>query len=218
MSLEARGVSHSYPNTGFAVLRDLALTINPGDSMAIVGPSGSGKTTLISILGLLMAPTRGELLLNGLHVRSGTHKGHSQSFSWVFQASAKLDSRTTLDNVCLPLFAQRWRRSSAIDAGRSALDRVGLLEAANTPSKHLSGGEARKMEVARALIGRPEYLFADEPTASLDHKNSMQLADTIWSLRERTTAIVIATHDLELAGRCDRIVAIRDGELADLEV
>jgi lipoprotein-releasing system ATP-binding protein len=208
--LNLKGVSHRYGN-GPAVLRDIDLEVGPDETVAIVGPSGSGKTTLLSILGGLLRPTEGEVTLDGLLVgRQGLPPG---SLSWVFQTINLLGRRTALENVAIGLYAVGYGRAEAGGAATAMLGVVGLAELAQQPAMRLSGGEAQRAGIARALVGGPRFVLADEPTGQLDRSNSELVAGVLFSARPAGTSVVAATHDPLIAGKCGRRYTIVDGRL-----
>lgn len=213
MSLRVSRVAQRYGN-GPMVLVDVDLEVEADDTLAIVGPSGSGKTTLLSIMGGLLRPTEGEVVLDGFVV--GRDELPSGSLSWVFQTINLLGRRTALDNVALGLLALGWSLDEARERARTALEAVGLRGMEDRPAMTLSGGEAQRVGVARALAGQPRYVLADEPTGQLDRSTSMLVADAFFAARPAGTAIVIASHDPSLAERCRRRYEIVDGRLRAL--
>ena len=207
MSLRLSEVTHRYGDQP-AVLRGLNLDVGSGEAVAIVGPSGSGKTTLLSILGGLMRPSAGEVLVDGAALDAST-----EPFGWVFQGINLLGSRSALDNVALGLYGCGYERPSGQRQAAAWLARVGLTGNEYITATHLSGGEAQRVGVARALAAAPRYVIADEPTGQLDEKNSELVAALLLGERPTETSIVIATHDLRLADMCDRRLVLHDGML-----
>ncbi|MEX2546225.1 MAG: ATP-binding cassette domain-containing protein [Chloroflexota bacterium] len=209
MSIELRSVSHRYGDT--PVLTDVDFTVSPAETVAIVGPSGSGKTTMLSILGGLLTPTNGEVLVDGRHIAK---QGRAPTaVRWVFQTINLLGRRTALDNVRLGLHALGRPDSETTAAAEAMLAAVGLAGFEEQPAMRLSGGEAQRVGIARALAARPRYVLADEPTGQLDHATSELIAHVLFAARPRETAIVTATHDRRIAERCDRECSIVDGRL-----
>lgn len=217
MSLTLAGVSHQYQPDKF-ILSDITLSIVEGEAVALTGPSGSGKTTLLSILGLLLRPTHGTLVVDGVipprreHDRSQLR---ARSYAWVFQSSNALGHRSAIDNAALGLLAKGATREQAQAKANDALLSVGLGALTNQPAFSLSGGELQRMCIARAIASEPKFVLADEPTGQLDQQTSQQVLDALWAARQPTTALVMATHDLEAARRCDRIVRLENGRLVD---
>ncbi|HHC08740.1 MAG TPA: ABC transporter ATP-binding protein [Actinobacteria bacterium] len=209
------GVRHRY-GRGPWVLDGVDLTVESGEAVAVMGPSGSGKTTLLSILGLLTAPTDGEVLVAG--EPAGTRRRgrlRAEWFTWVFQTVNVLGHRSALDNAALGLLARGVPRPVASRRAREALAAVGLASRADAPVVELSGGELQRVCIARATAAAPRVILADEPTGQLDHATSLTVLDALWAARRPETALVVATHDPEVAGRCDRVLGLVDGRLTE---
>jgi len=210
-------MSISLKQVEFGYVRDrplfeaLDLVVPDGASVALMGPSGTGKSTVLALLGLLLTPTRGEVLLDDLPVpRAGPHHRRivAESISWVFQTVSLLPGRTVLDNVALGLLARGARRAAIEQQCRAALDGVGLADLADRKINTLSGGEIQRACVARCLVTAPRVVLADEPTGQLDAANSMLVMDAMLGLRNGSTSVVIATHDPAVAARCDQQVKL----------
>jgi len=213
-ALELRHISHRYRPGAAAVLRDVSLRIEPGVSVALMGPSGSGKTTLLTILGLLLAPSEGEVVLDGEPLsRQGRALAglRARLFGWVFQSVNVLPRRSALDNAALGQLARGASVADARAAGASALAAVGLARVAEQPVHTLSGGELQRVCIARALAARPRFILADEPTGQLDRANTEGVIEALVNNRPEGTSIVIATHDPLVATHCDRVIRLADG-------
>ncbi len=199
-------------------VRGVDLAVLPGEYLSIVGPSGSGKSTLLHVLGLLDRPTSGTYLLDGVDVarmsegeRAGMRGGR---IGFVFQAFHLLPSRSVLDNVMLAMVYQRVPRRERRTRALEALDRVGLAHRTDFAPAQLSGGERQRVAVARALVGRPSLLLADEPTGNLDQANAAGVMDLFDDLHDGGITIAVITHDEAVSARAERRVRITDGELA----
>ncbi|MEI8048481.1 MAG: ABC transporter ATP-binding protein [Bacteroidota bacterium] len=202
------------------VLDKISFEIADKERIAIVGPSGSGKSTLLNILGTLDKPTSGTVLLDGTAVQqmdenrlAGIRKS---MIGFVFQMHHLLPQLTLLENVMLPLLAQKDKNSSksAADRARYLIERVGLSSHIHQYPSQLSVGECQRTAVIRALINQPRLLLADEPTGSLDAANATQLADLLIELnREQNVALVVVTHSMEIASKMDKIYHLREGKL-----
>lgn len=202
-------------------LRDVDLTIEAGDYVAIVGPSGSGKSTLLNVLGLLDRPTSGTYELDGYDLgglgdaqRAGLR---AERLGFVFQAFHLIGHRTALENVMFGGMYRGVRKSERRARAIRALDRVGVLQRAGFRPDHLSGGERQRVAVARALAVEPSILLCDEPTGNLDSANTASMLDLFDELVDGGLTVCVITHDLNVASRAHRRVRIIDGRLSDLD-
>lgn len=215
---EARDVVRSYQLDGVSVdaLRGVTLSIGQGDYVAIVGPSGSGKSTLMHLLGCLDRPTSGMLRLGGRDVaaRSDSELAElrNRTIGFVFQSFQLLSRTSALDNVALPLVYRGVRRDERRDRATAALEAVGLGHRMEHRPGQLSGGEQQRVAIARALVGEPTLLLADEPTGNLDTRSGADVISLLGRLNsERGMAVIVVTHDLEVAGQARRRIHLRDG-------
>ena len=196
------------------ILRGVSLDISAGEIAAVVGPSGAGKSSLMMVVGALERATSGTVQVAGRDLGPLGDDARAQlrrdNIGIVFQGFHLIPTMTALENVALPLeFAGR---RDAFDAAQSALERVGLGHRLTHYPAQLSGGEQQRVAVARAFVGRPRLLLADEPTGNLDGATGKQVMDLLFELaRAEGATLVLITHDLALAGRCDRIVHVADG-------
>lgn len=200
------------------ILRDIDFRLAARETAAIVGASGSGKSTLLSIIAGLDTPTRGTVRLNGQDLFALDEDARAalraRQVGFVFQSFQLMGNLTALENVMLPLelAGQRDARKQATEM----LGRVGLGQRLGHYPKVLSGGEQQRVALARAFNGRPEVLFADEPTGNLDRKTGDRIADLLFSLnREHGTTLILVTHDPQLAARCDRRLRLVNGILQE---
>lgn len=213
-SLEAQGLVHSFVGTG-EVLRGVSFALEAGCVLAVLGPSGSGKSTLLHLLGGLATPTLGEVIWGGQTLKGNNQeqlsKRRAKEVGFVFQHHYLLEDLNALENVLLPsLIANQKNEARA----KVLLERVGLLERANAYPKTLSGGERQRCALARALITKPQFVLADEPTGSLDKKNAELVFSLLVELAHlEQSAVVIVTHDEGLAQKADRIIRLEDGEI-----
>ena len=199
------------------VLRGVSLRMGAGESVGLVGPSGSGKSTLMMVLGGLERPTSGRVELDGVDLtrldEDALARFRRREIGIVFQSFHLVPTMSALENVAVPL--ELAGRADAFEAARVGLDDVGLGHRLLHYPAQLSGGEQQRVAIARAFVAAPKLLLADEPTGNLDGATGRMIIDLLFRLRaERGTALLLITHDNELAGRCDRIVALADGRVA----
>jgi putative ABC transport system ATP-binding protein len=204
-----RRVSHSFGDR--RVLCDLDLSIGEGERVAVVGPSGSGKTTLLSILGLLVSPTKGEVVIQNEQV-SDVSDLPPGTIAWVQQTTNVFQRWTVLDNVGFAAMAADVAKEEAFERAQAALVLVGLEPLREQQARRLSGGERQRLCIARALAAQAVLLLLDEPTGQLDRETTEVVVEHLWKASEGITS-VLATHDLSIADRCDRIVALEYGRL-----
>jgi len=198
------------------ILHDVTLSIQQGESLAIVGPSGSGKSTLLGLLAGLDVPSHGKIFLNGTDITQLDEDARadlrSEKLGFVFQSFQLLPTFTALENVMLPL--ELVANSCAHEEAEKILNRVGLEKRLNHYPAQLSGGEQQRVALARAFVAQPELLLADEPTGNLDSQTGQRIIELMFELnQERGTTLVLVTHDHALANRCDRILSLHDGKL-----
>ncbi len=221
-SIELRGVGRTY-RAGLPeevpALRDIDWSIAPGEFVSVEGPSGCGKTTLLNLLGLLDAPTVGEVRWDGTPVGSRSDRERArlrlEGVGFIFQRFYLLPTLTALENVELPMRALRVPRAERIRRAGELLAEVGLRGKERVFPHQLSGGEEQRVAVARALANRPGLLLADEPTGELDSGNAGAILALLERLREdRGATLVLVTHNPEVAARARRHVTMRDGRIA----
>lgn len=201
-------------------LKDVSLTVFPGEVLMLVGPSGSGKTTLLSILGCVLSPTAGSIKLAGQEMagvpETKLPEMRLRYIGFIFQAHNLIPALTAQQNVRLPLLL---RGMTEIEANREALElltQLGLGDKAHRLPRDLSGGQKQRVAIARALAGRPPIILADEPTAALDADSGKAVMDALVSLaHEGGHTVVIVTHDNRIFKYADRIVNIEDGSLSE---
>ncbi|PST17597.1 ABC transporter ATP-binding protein [Mesorhizobium plurifarium] len=198
------------------VLKGVSLAIKAGESVGIVGPSGSGKSTLLMVMAGLEQLDRGEIIIDGTALHGLSEDAvadfRGRNIGIVFQSFHLIPNMTALENVAVPLELANVR--NAFDIARKELIAVGLGERLTHYPGQLSGGEQQRVAIARALAPSPKLLIADEPTGNLDAETGRQIADLLFAeQRERGMTLVLVTHDAALAGRCDRQVRVRSGEV-----
>ncbi|MDD3732607.1 MAG: ABC transporter ATP-binding protein [candidate division Zixibacteria bacterium] len=201
----------------FQALRGINLHIKKGEFVAIVGPSGSGKSTLMNIAGCLDIPTRGSYLLDGKQVSAFNSNQlaeiRNKKVGFVFQAFNLLPYATAYENVEVPLLFAGVNRRKRKERITRLLGQVGLAEkAANKPTE-MSGGEMQRVAIARALANEPDIILADEPTGNLDSKSGQQIVNIFHELWKMGKTVLIITHDSNIAGRVERIIQLKDGQI-----
>jgi putative ABC transport system ATP-binding protein len=219
-AVEAVDVRRSYRLDGVTVeaLRGVSIRVDPGEYVAVVGPSGSGKSTLMHLMGCLDRPTSGTLRVGGRDVATLGDAElatlRNRTIGFVFQSFQLLGRTSALDNVSLPLVYRGVRSAERRDRAAAALEAVGLGHRLRHRPSQLSGGEQQRVAIARALVGEPSLLLADEPTGNLDTGSGAEVLALLGGLVEdRGVAVVVVTHDREVADRASRRVDVRDGLL-----
>ena len=217
-------MTRTYRSEGVSVdaLRGVSLAVAPGDYVAVVGPSGSGKSTLMHLLGALDRPSTGSLRVGGRDIASLSSdelaRARNQTIGFVFQAFQLLPRTTAVDNVAMPLVYRGERRGERRRRAEAALAAVGMQHRLRHLPNQLSGGEQQRVAIARALVGDPQVILADEPTGNLDSRTGAEVIGLLETLNaERGVALVVVTHDLELAARARRQVRMRDGLVESVE-
>ncbi|MDR1151426.1 MAG: ABC transporter ATP-binding protein [Bifidobacteriaceae bacterium] len=216
--IELDRIERVYPGSPpVAALRPASLSISSGDYVAVVGPSGSGKSTLLNVLGLLDMPTGGRYWLDGFDTGSLAPRGRAalrgSRIGFVFQAFHLMDHRSVLENVALTGTYSHLSRSRRHAAAREAIDRVGLTHRVDFLPSHLSGGERQRVAIARALAGSPKVLLCDEPTGNLDSHRAAEIIDLFEAMHADGLAVVVVTHDEDVAARASRRLHVRDGQV-----
>jgi lipoprotein-releasing system ATP-binding protein len=203
------------------ILAGVDLSLERGEFVAIVGESGAGKSTLLHLLGALDRPTDGDIRLGGVSYHdlppAGLAAVRNARIGFVFQFHHLLREFSAIENVMMPLLIRGDSQESARSSAADILDRVGLTERLTHRPGQLSGGEQQRVALARAVVNDPAVILADEPSGNLDHRNSERLHQLLHQIvREQETSLVVVTHDRQLAGRADRIMAMEDGILVPL--
>ena len=202
------------------LLKDIDLSILPGEAVAVVGASGAGKSTLLSLLAGMDTPTTGNVYLDGVEISSldedGRARLRAERVGFVFQAFHLLPNLTALENVMLPL--ELAGHDNARVTAFDVLDRVGLADRLQHYPKQLSGGEQQRVALARAFASNPKVLFADEPTGNLDSKTGQRIIELLFAMnKEHATTLVLVTHDETLSKLCVRRLELDSGQLKGMK-
>lgn len=216
--LSTESLEKSYPGTPpVQALRGVDLVIEAGEAVAIVGPSGSGKSTLLHLMGTLDRPSAGSISVAGREVQDLTDSELSavraNHIGFVFQQFHLLSGYSARDNVADGVLYRGIELNERREMADRALELVNLQDRAGHLTEKLSGGERQRVAVARAIVGRPDIILADEPTGNLDSKSSAAVIDLLRDLNEGGITLVVITHDLEVAGKFPRMVQLRDGRI-----
>ncbi len=219
--VELKGVSKWYPGAEERkVLQGINLEIGRGQRFSVVGPSGCGKSTLLNILGTLDLPSEGQVVFGGKDLQGASEKDlaalRSQQIGFIFQLHHLLPQCSALENVLVPTLAlaQRPDEAAVMERAQRLLKRMGLEDQMASRPAQMSGGERQRVAVVRALINQPSLILADEPTGALDEDNAERLMDLLIELNEEeSVALVLVTHDLELAKRTGDVRDLREGKL-----
>lgn len=205
--------------TGIDVLKGVDLEVRAGETVAVSGASGSGKSTLLHLLGGLDRPTSGDVLLCGQDLHRVSEQSRTRlrnsMLGFVYQFHHLLPEFSALENVAMPLLIGRHKALDASVRAQAMLERIGLAARANHRPAELSGGERQRVAIARALVSRPRCLLADEPTGNLDQRNAAQACDLLLELcDEHAAAVIVVTHDHQVAARMQRRFQLVDGVLS----
>jgi len=200
-----------------SALSDINLHVAKGEFVAITGPSGCGKSTLLNVLGMMDAPTSGQYLLDGTDIYNRNERElvelRNRDIGFVFQSFNLLDSPSVFENVELPLIYRKTPKTERRSRVTEVLERLGLGACIDFQPSELSGGEQQRVAVARALVGDPKLILADEPTGNLDSKAGELVLALLQSLNEKGATILMVTHSAEYAARAHRVVKMLDGRI-----
>ena len=219
MILEMHEICKDYPmgKSVSHVLKNVDLTVDEREYLAIMGPSGSGKSTLMNLIGCLDVPTSGSYLLNGHDITACNHKQladiRNKEIGFVFQQYHLLPKLTAEENVALPLLYGGMKKAERLALARQALEKVGLENQFTHYPEQMSGGQCQRVAIARAIVGSPKLLLADEPTGALDSTNGEAVMELFSQLHRDGATILMITHDAGIARHAEKVYTIRDGIL-----
>lgn len=222
--IEVKGIRKVYRvgNEKVIALENIDLSIGKGEICCLLGTSGSGKSTLLNLMAGLEKPTRGEIIIKNTHIEKLDEKRlvlfRQKYIGFVFQSYNLLPSLTALENVGMPLAFKGIPRRIRDKKSKQMLSSVGLKTHSNRKPSQMSGGQQQRVGIARAFVGNPEIVFADEPTGNLDSKTTVEVMDLITGIaRENNQTLIIVTHDVKIAGYADRVIHILDGNIEKVE-
>ncbi len=216
--LRADGVVKSYED-GTSALRGLSVSVASGEVLGLIGPSGSGKSTLLLCLSGILSPDEGVVLFGDRDLNAMSEPDRAllrrTSFGFVFQLGFLVDELSAMENVALPLRLSNHSRDESNDRAVAELERLAVGHLADKSPGEMSVGQAQRVAVARALVTRPAAIFADEPTGALDSVNGLRVLEALTeSVKQADTALILVTHDSEVASRADRTLELIDGRIA----
>ena len=222
--IEVKNVTKTYgkKQNAFRALKNVSLTIPDGASVAILGKSGSGKSTLMHAMSGLDRPEKGEVIIDGEDIlqlkQRAVDRFRAEKIGFIFQSFFVQGNESVYDNVSLPLEITRVSRNKRKLRVMRALKAVELSDKVKSKARNLSGGQKQRLAIARAIVGEPKIIFADEPTGNLDSLTGAKVEELLFGYnRDKGVTLIIVTHDPELAAKCDMLVSIKDGEIESVE-
>lgn len=220
MALEVKGLTKEYirSKTTFKAVSDVNLAVEPGDFISIIGRSGSGKSTLLNLIAGLLKPTAGSIEIDGTNIVDLADKEASlyrnSKIGYLPQGQSTLASLTVLDNIRLPYYFYK-KDGDVTELALSLLKETGILHLADSYPKQLSGGELKRVSIARALINKPDYIIADEPTSDLDTQTTKEIMELLKKISETKTAVIMVTHELDVLDYGKRTYIMNSGVLSE---
>jgi putative ABC transport system ATP-binding protein len=209
-------------NNSLHVLKGIDLEIKKGEFVSIMGSSGSGKSTLLNILGILDSYDQGAYYLNGTLIKDMNEKKaaklRNELVGFVFQSFNLISFKNAMENVALPLYYQKVPRKKRNKLALEYLDRMGLKEWADHMPNEMSGGQKQRVAIARSLISKPKIILADEPTGALDTQTSYEVMDILSEINQQGITVIIVTHEHDIAAMTQKIIRLKDGNIAEVIV
>lgn len=222
IALESVNKTYQVGDSPLRALRDVTLSINPGEYLSVMGPSGSGKSTLLNMIGLLDRPDSGRYVLNGVATEVLPEEDRAtlrrENIGFVFQAFHLVNRLTTFENIELPMMLAGQPVGERRDSVRQVLETVKLSDRADHLPNQLSGGQLQRVAIARAIVMRPRILLADEPTGNLDSASGGEIVNVLETLNSEGITLIVVTHDQQLGDRAQRKIRMVDGQIVSDEV
>ncbi len=221
LKIENLTKNYTVDHTSFVGVDNISLTINKGDFLSIVGHSGSGKTTLVSLIGGILKPTSGRVLLDGTDIctldDNKLSEYRANRIGFMFQFASLLPILTAMENVLLPRIFNPDKNVADEKAAMDLLELVGIGEKKDSYPSQLSGGQQRRVAIARALLNKPDIILADEPTGDLDEDTEAEIMNLFEEINQKQgVTIILITHNLELAGKAQKKYRMSKGQLVDI--
>ncbi|MDH3392245.1 MAG: ABC transporter ATP-binding protein [Desulfobulbaceae bacterium] len=221
LKIENLTKNYTVDHTSFVGVDNISLTINKGDFLSIVGHSGSGKTTLVSLVGGILKPTSGRVLLDGTDIctldDNKLSEYRANRIGFMFQFASLLPILTAMENVLLPRIFNPYKNVADEKAAMDLLELVGIGEKKDSYPSQLSGGQQRRVAIARALLNKPDIILADEPTGDLDEDTEAEIMNLFEEINQKQgVTIILITHNLELAGKAQKKYRMSKGQLVDI--
>ena len=218
--IEIKNLTKTYnykKSNAFTALKDISMTVNDGDMLAIIGKSGAGKSTLLHVIGCIDTFEKGEYKIDDINIHKLSDKKlakiRNEKVGIVMQDFALVNEYTVLENVKIPLYFSNKKKGNMKELAVNALEKVGIKELAKKPVNKLSGGQKQRVAIARAIVNDPSFILADEPTGALDTKTSSEIMELFKKLNDEGKTVIIITHDPGVADACKRKIEISDGML-----
>ncbi len=216
--VEVKNLVKTYEKGKVKALNSINFTIQKGEFVSIIGPSGSGKSTLLHMLGALDIPDSGEIIIDGENIQKSKklNKFRSNKVGFIFQLHNLIPNLSAVENVEIPMYTQKISNKEQRQKALDLLDDVGLKDKSKMKPNQLSGGERQRVAIARSFANDPKIILADEPTGSLDSKNSTKILEKLYKLnKEKQVTLIIVTHDMNVAKLADRVIEVLDGQILE---
>ena len=216
--VEVKNLVKTYEKGKVKALNSINFTIQKGEFVSIIGPSGSGKSTLLHMLGALDIPDSGEIIIDGENIQKSKklNKFRSDKVGFIFQLHNLIPNLSAVENIEIPMYTQKISNKEQRQKALDLLDDVGLKDKSKMKPNQLSGGERQRVAIARSFANDPKIILADEPTGSLDSKNSTKILEKLYKLnKEKQVTLIIVTHDMNVAKLADRVIEVLDGQILE---